>query len=487
MNDQYIIQTFGCQMNEHDSERISGILESSGMKRTQEVADADVIVLNTCCIRENADNKFYGHLGNLKQLKEKNPELKILVGGCLAQKDQEMIRDKAKHVDVVFGTHNLNRVADLLELSRSEGPIVEIIDQGEMENEVLFDSAFPVRRELEHAAWMTIQSGCDNSCAFCIVPQVRGAEASRLFGDLLDEAKRVVSEGVIEITLLGQNVNSYGRDLTTQLRLTVPDSKDNFRAGLRWAEDDKRRPRTLFPDLLRDIGSIDGLRRLRFTSPHPKDFRREVIEAMAETSAVCEHLHLPLQSGSDHILAAMHRGYNKSKYMERLSEARKHIPDLAVTTDIIVGFPGETEKDFEETLALAAEAEFDGAYTFIFSPRPGTEAAEMVESYCDPSVAGERYDRLRSVILRSALRKHEKRIGRSEEVIVEGPSKKNPDTTTGRTRQNKIVHFDSPRKLPIGSVAKVEIISASPRYLQGNLEEVIAIPARKTRIPVVAV
>ena len=210
-------------MNEHDSERISGILESSGMSRTQEVADADVIVLNTCCIRENADNKFYGHLGNLKSLKEKNPELKILVGGCLAQKDQEMIRDRAKHVDVVFGTHNLNRVADLLELSRSGGPIVEVVDQGEIENEALFDSAFPVRRELEHAAWMTIQSGCDNSCAFCIVPQVRGGEVSRLFGDLLDEAKRVVSEGVIEITLLGQNVNSYGRDLTTQLRSTGPD------------------------------------------------------------------------------------------------------------------------------------------------------------------------------------------------------------------------------------------------------------------------
>ncbi len=487
MNDQYIIQTFGCQMNEHDSERISGILESSGMSRTQEVADADVIVLNTCCIRENADNKFYGHLGNLKSLKEKNPELKILVGGCLAQKDQEIIRDRAKHVDVVFGTHNLNRVADLLELSRSGGPIVEVVDQGEMENEALFDSAFPVRRELEHAAWMTIQSGCDNSCAFCIVPQVRGGEVSRLFGDLLDEAKRVVSEGVIEITLLGQNVNSYGRDLTTQLRSTDPDSKDSFRAGLRWAQEDKRRPRTLFPDLLRDIGAIDGLRRLRFTSPHPKDFRREVIEAMAETSAVCEHLHLPLQSGSDRILAAMHRGYNRSKYLERLTEARKLIPDLAVTTDIIVGFPGETEKDFEETLALAAEAEFDGAYTFIFSPRPGTEAAEMVENYCDPAVVGDRYERLRSVILRSGLRKHEKRIGKSEEVIVEGPSKKNPDTTTGRTRQNKLVHFDSSRKLPVGSVAQIEITNASPHYLQGKLEEVISIPVRKTRIPVVAV
>ena len=474
-------------MNEHDSERISGILENSGLKRTEQVTDADVIVLNTCCIRENADNKFYGHLGNLKQLKEKNPDLKILVGGCLAQKDQELIRDRAKHVDVVFGTHNLNRVADLLNLSRSEGPIVEIVNQDDVSGEVSFDSAFPVRRESQHAAWMTIQSGCDNSCAFCIVPQVRGAEISRPFGDLVDEAKRVISEGVIEITLLGQNVNSYGRDLTTQLRTSVPDSNDSYLAGERWAQDIKRRPRTLFPDLLREIGSIDGVQRIRFTSPHPKDLRREVIEAMASTAAVCEHLHFPLQSGSDRILAAMHRGYNRSKYLERLNEARQLIPDLAVTTDIIVGFPGETEEDFEETLSLAAEAEFDGAYTFVFSPRPGTEAAEMVDSFCDPEIVTQRYERLRAVILRSGLRKHENRIGKREDVIVEGPSKKDSNVTTGRTRQNKLVHFMSPKKLPIGSIALVEIVSASPHYLNGNFDEVIAMPARKPRIPVVAV
>ncbi len=474
-------------MNEHDSERISGILESSGLKRTEQVADADVIVLNTCCIRENADNKFYGHLGNLKQLKEKNPDLKILVGGCLAQKDQELIRDRAKHVDVVFGTHNLNRVADLLNLSRSEGPIVEIVNQEDVGGEVSFDSAFPVRRELQHAAWMTIQSGCDNSCAFCIVPQVRGAEISRPFGDLVEEAKNVISEGVIEITLLGQNVNSYGRDLTSQLRASVPDSKDSYLAGERWAQDVKRRPRTLFPDLLREIGLIDGVQRIRFTSPHPKDLRREVIEAMASTDAVCEHLHFPLQSGSDRILAAMHRGYNRAKYLERLNEARQLIPDLAVTTDIIVGFPGETEEDFEETLSLAAEAEFDGAYTFIFSPRPETEAADMVDSFCDPEIVTQRYERLRAVILRSGLRKHESRIGKREEVIVEGPSKKDSNVTTGRTRQNKLVHFISPKKLPIGSVAIVEIVSASPHYLNGNFDEVITMPARKTRIPVVAV
>ena len=487
MDDRYIIQTFGCQMNEHDSERISGILESSGLKRAAEIGDADVIVLNTCCIRENADNKFYGHLGNLKKLKDTNPQLKILVGGCLAQKDQELIRKKAKHVDVVFGTHNLNRVAELLQESKENGPVVEIIEQVDMEDETNFDVVLPVRRELEHTAWMTIQSGCDNSCAFCIVPQVRGSEVSRPFGDLIEEAKRIINDGVVEITLLGQNVNSYGRDLTTQLRSLPPNSRDQYLVGSRWVEEEKRRARTLFPDLLKGIGSIQGIRRLRFTSPHPKDLRREVIQAMADTPTVCEHLHLPVQSGSDRILAAMHRGYNKSKYLDRLAEAREVIPDLAVTTDIIVGFPGETEKDFEETLDLAANAEFDSAYTFIFSPRPGTDAAEMVEDFCDPAIVRKRYERLRAVILRSGLRKHENRIGMHEEIIVEGPSKKNPSLTTGRTRQNKLVHFETQTELPLGSVVKVEILSAAAHYLQGRLLDVVEIPKRKTRIPVVAV
>ena len=487
MDDRYIIQTFGCQMNEHDSERISGILETSGLKRTADVGDADVIVLNTCCIRENADNKFYGHLGNLKKLKDSNPKLKILVGGCLAQKDQEKIREKAKHVDVVFGTHNLNRVADLLQKSKESGPIVEVIEQMEIDSDSQFSTAFPVRRELQHAAWMTIQSGCDNSCAFCIVPQVRGSEVSRPFGELIEEAKRLVSEGVFEITLLGQNVNSYGRDITTQLRTQLHDSKDHYLAGSMWVQEERRRPRTLFPDLLEGIGSVKGVRRVRFTSPHPKDLRREVIQAMADTPAVCEHLHLPLQSGSDRILAAMHRGYNRAKYQERLAEARKLIPDLAVTTDIIVGFPGETEKDFEETLALAADSEFDGAYTYVFSPRPGTEAAEMVEEFCDPSTVTARYERLRAVILRSGLRKHENRIGRQEEVVVEGPSRKNPTLTSGRTRQNKLIHFETNSELPVGSIGVAEVLSASPRYLHGRLLEVIDVPKRKTRIPVVAV
>ncbi len=360
-------------------------------------------------------------------------------------------------------------------------------DQAEIDDEANSNEVLPVRRELEHAAWMTIQSGCDNSCAFCIVPQVRGSEVSRPFGDLLEEAKRIVSEGVIEITLLGQNVNSYGRDLTTQLRSRTPNLKDQHLVGTRWTQEHRRRARTLFPDLLNEIGSITGIRRVRFTSPHPKDLRREVIQAMADTPAVCEHLHFPLQSGSDRILAAMHRGYNKSKYLERLAEARKLIPDLAVTTDIIVGFPGETEKDFQETLALAAEAEFDGAFTFIFSPRPGTEAAEMAEDFCDPSDISERYERLRAVIKRSGLRKHENRVGRHEEVIVEGPSKKNPALISGRTRQNKLVHFETPKDVPLGSVAIVEIISASSHYLHGRLLDVIETPKRKTRIPVVAV
>ncbi|MDG1846769.1 MAG: MiaB/RimO family radical SAM methylthiotransferase [Acidimicrobiales bacterium] len=487
MGDHYIVQTFGCQMNEHDSERISGLLEESGLQRTSELDEANVIVLNTCCIRENADNKFYGHLGNLKQLKEQNPDLKILVGGCLAQKDQDQIRERAKHVDVVFGTHNLNRVVDLLDLSKKNGPIVEIVEPFEIESDSSSYGVLPVRRELEYAAWMTIQSGCDNSCAFCIVPQVRGPEVSRPFEDLVQEASRIVSDGVIEITLLGQNVNSYGRDITTRLRSQEEGPKDQILAGPHWPDQGRRRARPLFANLLQEIGSIPGISRVRFTSPHPKDFKREVIDVMAKTPAVCEHLHLPLQSGSDRILASMHRGYNVSKYLERIHEARRIIPDLAVTTDIIVGFPGETEKDFEETLAVAAEAEYDSAYTFVFSPRPGTEASEMTADFCNPDIVSERYERLRTVVLRSGLRKHQERVGRNEEIIVEGPSKKNASVMTGRTRQNKLIHFESEKKIPIGSVAVAQVVEASSRYLRGELVEVLETPKRKMRIPVVAV
>jgi tRNA-2-methylthio-N6-dimethylallyladenosine synthase len=456
---KYLIRTFGCQMNEHDSQRLAGLLEADGMEATDDVGQADVVLLNTCCIRENADNKLYGHLGHLRAEKERRPDMQIAVAGCLAQKDRGVIRDRAPQVDVVLGTHNVGRAAELLDEARRTGPVVEILEQAVADDGDAFPSALPVH-DLPHAAWVTIQIGCDNKCAFCIVPAVRGKEISRPFDELVAEVEQLAADGVLEITLLGQNVNSYGRDIT------------------------KRRP--LFAELLRAVGAIDGIRRVWFTSPHPKDLRPETTQAMAETPAVCEHLHLPLQSGSDRVLAAMHRGYTAKRYLEKLNAARAAIPDLAVTTDIIVGFPGETDDDFEKTLAVAAEAEYDSAYTFLFSSRPGTEAAGMTERFVPADVAGDRFQRLRVVVERSALRKHEARVGRVEEVVVEGPSKRDPSVLTGRTRQNKLVHFGGV-DLPVGSVASVRVTSAAPHHMSGELVEVVERPARRARIPVVAV
>ena len=467
---RYVVRTFGCQMNEHDSERIAGQLAADGMTPAADVEDADVIVLNTCCVRENADNKLYGTLGHLKSLKDRRPGLEIVVGGCLAQKDQDQIRARAPYVDLVFGTHNVHRAVELLHRSRAEGPLTEILEATVADDHELFPSAMPARREEGHAAWVTIQIGCDNSCAFCIVPAVRGEEISRPFDRLVREVGDLVASGVTEVTLLGQNVNSYGRDLTLAAR----------RSG----DDVKVRP--LFADLLRAVGAVEGIERVRYTSPHPKDLRPETIAAMAETPAVCEHLHLPLQSGSDRVLAAMHRGYTAERYLERVAAARAAIDDLALTTDLIVGFPGETHRDFEHTMEVAAAAEYDSAYTFIYSPRPGTEAAELVDHYVDPDVVAERFDRLKVVLERTALAKHEARIGRTEEVVVEGPSRKDPSVLTGRTRQNKLVHFASPSPIRAGSYALVEVTGAAPHFLRGSLVEVTAPPRHRTRIPVVA-
>ncbi len=458
-------------MNEHDSERIAGLLESDGLSPAAGVEDADVIVLNTCCIRENADNKLYGTLGHLKSLKERRPGVELVVAGCLAQKDQDVIRRRAPYVDVVFGTHNVHRAAELLRESRAGGPVTEILDEAVAGDHQLFPSALPVRREQGHAAWVTIQIGCDNSCAFCIVPAVRGPEISRPFGDLLDEVRRLVADdGVVEVTLLGQNVNSYGRDLTI--------------AGRRTGSYDRVRP--LVADLLRAVGEVDGIRRVRFTSPHPKDLRPDTIAAMAETPAVCEHLHLPLQSGSDRVLAAMHRGYTAQRYLERLTDARGAIEDLAVTTDIIVGFPGETEADFAATLELAATAEYDSAYTFIYSPRAGTEAAARIDEYVAPELIAERFERLRVVVERTAVARHRARVGRTEQVIVEGPSRRDPAATTGRTRQNKLVHFVATGQLRAGTIAEVAITGAGAHHLRGDVVAVTAGPRHRTRIPVVA-
>jgi tRNA-2-methylthio-N6-dimethylallyladenosine synthase len=456
---RYFIRTFGCQMNEHDSERIAGLLEADGMTPAATADEADVVVLNTCTIRENADNRLYGNLGHLKRLKDQHPQLQIAVGGCMAQKDRGLIQQRAGHVDVVFGTHNVAHAADLLSVARETGTAqLEILDRAPADAEE-FASALPARRDLAYSAWVTIQIGCDNTCAFCIVPSVRGKEISRPFDEIVDEVAELAKAGTTEVTLLGQNVNSYGRDLT------------------------KRRP--LFAELLRAVGDVDGIERVRYTSPHPKDLRPETIAAMGEVPTVCEHLHYPLQSGSDRVLKAMHRGYTAERYLRQLADARRAVPDLAVTTDIIVGFPGETDEDFERTLEVAAVAEFDSAYTFLFSPRPGTEAAAWTDRFVPGEVAAERFDRLTHVIERSALRKHEARVGRVEDVLVEGPSKKDPALTTGRTRQNKLVHFTG-GPVATGSYATVCITAAAPHHLRGELVEVTKRPRHRTRIPVAA-
>ncbi len=486
----YAVRTFGCQMNEHDSERIAGLLEADGLERVDATEDADVIVLNTCCIRENADNKLYGTLGHLKSLKAQRPEVEIVVGGCLAQKDRELIRERAPHVDVVLGTHNVHRAVELLHEARDHGPIVEILEATVADDEATFPSALPTRRELDWAAWVTIQIGCDNTCAFCIVPAVRGPEISRPFGELIDEVERLAADGVTDVTLLGQNVNSYGRDLAAALRSgELPADRAAAVAGARWADDlaaGRARRRPLFADLLRAVAAVDGIHRVRYTSPHPKDLLPETIDAMARTPGVCPHLHLPLQSGSDAVLAAMHRGYTAERYLERLVAARAAIDDLAVTTDIIVGFPGETDEDFDRTLDVVAAAEYDSAYTFIYSPRPGTEAAALTDRFVDPVVVGERYERLRVAVERSALAKHRARIGRIEEVVVEGPSKRDADVTTGRTAQNKLVHFRAASTLRAGTYATVEVTDARAHHLQGELREVTRPARHRTRIAVVA-
>ena len=448
MSRRFHVRTFGCQMNEHDSERLAGLLVAEGMEPTDDPESADVIVLNTCCIRENADNRLYGHLGHLKSLKDRRPGLQIAVGGCLAQKDRDRVLDRAGHVDVVFGTHNLHRAPQLLAQARGSGPVVEILEEHQAD-----PSDLPAHRSTPHAAWVTIQIGCDNSCTFCIVPSVRGGEVSRRLGDIVREIDQLAGDGVTEVTLLGQNVNSYGRDLG---------------AG-------QYRPQ--FADLLRAVDAVDGIRRIRYTSPHPKDLRPETIDAMAACPAVCEQLHLPLQAGSDRTLARMHRGYTAERYLARLDDARRGIPDLAVTTDLIVGFPGETEADFAATLDVVDTAAFDAAYTFIFSPRPGTVAADMVDDFIPPEVTRDRMDRLTEVVERHGLERNQARIGKTEEVLVEGPSKKDPDRLTGRTRQGKLVHFRPDGAVPPGSYVNVRVLEAAPHWLAG---------APVARIPVTA-
>lgn len=435
----YYIRTFGCQMNEHDSERIAGLLESDGMAPAVALDQADVVFINTCTIRENADNRLYGNLGQLKTLKDRRPDMMLVVGGCAAQKDRQIVRERAPWVDVVMGTHNLGRILDLLDHAQEWGGVTEIYES-------LHDvpSQLPTRRETEHSAWVTVQLGCNNTCTFCIVPAVRGREVSRRPGEIVREVELLVSEGVVEVTLLGQNIDTYGRDL---------------------ALGGRRRP--IFAELLRRVGQVEGVRRIRFTSPHPADFRENVARAMAETDAVCEQLHLPLQSGSDRILAKMHRGYNSKRFLDRLAMARRIIPDLTVSTDIIVGFPGESDADFQRTLEVVAQARFDQAFMFIFSPRPGTAAAGMTELFVDPEVVKRRFRSLVELQNRISEEKNAEMVGKRVEILVEGPSRKDPKVVKSRTRGGKIVHV--PGVFPPGAFLEAEITTARRHHMMGRL------------------
>jgi tRNA-2-methylthio-N6-dimethylallyladenosine synthase len=436
----FYIRTFGCQMNEHDSERIAGLLESDGMAAVDDIESADLVVLNTCTIRENADNRLYGYLGHMKALKERRPGMQLAVGGCAAQKDRGLIRERAGWVDVVFGTHNTHRVLDLLDHVEEWGPVTEIWEQTTNPDDI--PSHLPVHREAEHSAWVTITIGCNNSCTFCIVPIVRGPEISRRPGDVIREIEGLAGDGVVEVTLLGQNVNSYGRDLDLNGR------------------------KPLFADLLRRAGEVEGIRRIRYTSPHPKDITEDVVLAMAETAAVCEQLHLPLQSGSDRILAAMHRGYDASRFLSKLAMARDLIPGLAVSTDVIVGFPGETEDDFARTIDVVAEARFDSAFMFQFSARPGTPAAAMAHQV-PAEVIQERFDRLVELQNRITFQRNEEQVGSVQEVMVEGPSRRDPSVAATRTRGNRIVHVAG--NWEPGTVFSVSIVRAAPHYLEAEL------------------
>lgn len=414
----YEVRTFGCQMNVHDSERISGLLEEAGYVAAAEEQEPDLIVFNTCAVRENADKRLYGTLGALKKTKENHPGMQIAVGGCLAQKDKDTVLDNAPWVDAVFGTHNMAALPTLLERARhNDEAQVEIVDSLEA-----FPSVLPAKRESAYAGWVSVSVGCNNTCTFCIVPSLRGKEEDRRPGDILAEVQALVDQGVSEVTLLGQNVNAY---------------------GVNFADPDLPRDKFAFSKLLREVGKIEGLERLRFTSPHPAEFTSDVIDAMAEIPAVCPQLHMPLQSGSDRILKEMRRSYRSKKFLAILDEVREKMPHAAITTDIIVGFPGETEEDFEATMDVVKRARFASAFTFQYSPRPGTPAAEM-EQQVPKHIVQERFERL--VALQDSIQAEEnaKLIGTDVELLVQAEGGRKAGETrrlTGRSRDGRLVHF----------------------------------------------
>ncbi|GAB3405683.1 tRNA (N6-isopentenyl adenosine(37)-C2)-methylthiotransferase MiaB [Schumannella luteola] len=451
----YEVRTFGCQMNVHDSERLSGSLEAAGYQRAEDGVEADVVVINTCAVRENADNKLYGTLGHLAAAKRDHEGMQIAVGGCLAQKDKSVILDKAPWVDVVFGTHNMGSLPTLLERARHNGDAqLEILEALEV-----FPSTLPTRRESAASGWVSISVGCNNTCTFCIVPSLRGKERDRRPGDILSEIGLLVDDGAIEVTLLGQNVNSYGVEFGDRLA---------------------------FGKLLRAAGAIKGLERIRFTSPHPAAFTDDVIDAMAETPAVMPQLHMPLQSGSDRILKAMRRSYRSERFLGILDRVRAKMPQAAISTDIIVGFPGETDEDFEETMRVVEQARFGSAFTFQYSIRPGTPAATMPDQL-PKAVVQERYERLIELQERISHEENQKLIGTPVEVLV-APSEGRRDAETsrlsGRAEDGRLVHFEltpgsvEPRP---GDIASVVVSRAAPFYLIADSVDGAPIPVRRTR------
>ncbi|WP_172650559.1 tRNA (N6-isopentenyl adenosine(37)-C2)-methylthiotransferase MiaB [Rhodococcus opacus] len=442
----YEVRTYGCQMNVHDSERLSGLLEDAGYTKAAAGQAPDLVVFNTCAVRENADNKLYGNLSHLAPAKEQNPDMQIAVGGCLAQKDRDVVVKKAPWVDVVFGTHNIGSLPALLDRARhNQRAEVEILDALEA-----FPSTLPAKRESAYAGWVSISVGCNNTCTFCIVPALRGKEVDRRPGDILAEVQALVNEGVVEVTLLGQNVNAY---------------------GVSFADPDQPRDRGAFAALLRACGEIDGLERVRFTSPHPAEFTDDVIEAMAQTPNVCPQLHMPLQSGSDRVLKAMRRSYRKSRFLGIIDKVRTAMPHAAITTDIIVGFPGETEEDFQDTLDVVRQARFTSAYTFQYSKRPGTPAAEMDEQL-PKAVVQERYERLIALQEQITLEENQKLVGAEVELLVAaGEGRKNAETArmSGRARDGRLVHFRPAGNLDgnvrPGDVVTVVVSAAAPHHL----------------------
>jgi tRNA-2-methylthio-N6-dimethylallyladenosine synthase len=433
MAQKFHVTTFGCQMNVHDSERMRGMLASLGYEEAPSREEADLILFNTCSIRESADSRFIAHLGEAKRLKSERPERVVGVGGCWAQSVKEEVFERFPFVDVAFGPGQIHKLAEFLNSD-------SLTAQGYFEFED-FSGHLPTRREREFQGWLQISQGCNCVCSYCIVPSTRGREVSRDPEELIAEAKGLAADGVSEVTLLGQNVNSYGRDLPLDRRIG-------------------------FSDLLRRVDAIEGIERIRYTSPHPKDMKEDVIRAHAELPSLCEQIHLPLQSGSSAVLKRMRRTYDRGRYMDRVALIREHVPDCAITTDIIVGFPGETEEDFQETLEVAEEVGYDGAFTFIFSPRRETEAATMAGQLPHP-VKVERMERLVEVVQRRAAERAQRFVGRTMEVLVEGTSRTDETRLRGRTRHGKAVNFEGIARP--GDFVQVEIESATSQTLSGVL------------------